>query len=124
MFVFVFFFTCASQNVTDADDEENSGRGRGPRQRVLSQPPVSFVLWQNLQNSKYEAQSGAPQSQSPEQEGLEGDHQLRGGVPVRAAESLQPRGGHPGGEGEGGAAQLGGLRCCEEEGKEKRRGND
>lgn len=118
----MFAFTRASQNVTDADDEQDSGRGRGPWQRVLSQPPVAFVLGQNLQNSEYEAQSGAPQSQSPEQDGLEGDHKLRGRVPVRAAESLQPRGGHPGlrgDEDEEESAHEEGYGCCEEEGKAK-----
>ena len=44
--------TCASQHVTDADDEQDPGGGRGPRQRVLPQPPVAFPLGQKLQEGE------------------------------------------------------------------------
>lgn len=87
-------FTCASQHVTHADDQEDPGGGRGPRQRVLSQPPVSFPLGQELQNGKQKAENGAAQSQRPEQHRLEGDHEVRRRVSVRAAEGLQPGGSH------------------------------
>lgn len=43
-----FAFTCASQNVTYADDEQDPRGGRGPRQRILPESPVSFALGQNL----------------------------------------------------------------------------
>lgn len=86
--------TCASQNVADTDDEEDPGGGRGPGQRVLAQPAVSFALGQQLQHREQQAERGAAQAQSPEQLRLEGHHKSRGRVSVRAAERLQPRGRH------------------------------
>lgn len=91
--------TCASQDVTHTDDEQDPRGGRGPRQRILPQPPVSFPFGQDLQDREEEAQPGAADRQSPEQHRLESHHKVGRRVPVGAAEGLQPRGGHGGREG-------------------------
>jgi len=88
--------TCASQKVTDADDEEDPRRGRGLRQGVLSESPVALAFGQNLQYSEDETQTGTADAECAEQRRLKGDHQVCGRVSVGTAEGLQPWGSHHG----------------------------
>ncbi len=86
-------FTCAAQQVADADDEEDPERGGWFVWRSVSEGPV---FRQQLEAGESEAQSGAAGADPAEEPRLEARDELGGRVAVWAAEGLQPRRSHDG----------------------------